>query len=227
MSRASFRFVWYIKIYFFKSLEFPTELNDFEKLFLQNFESCLSRINYNFFNTRVFIAKSSRWRKLEGAKGGRRVRNNKIPGRRISVARSRLRERRAIKRGFPSTSADGSGTCSLRKHDVVHPTPLFHAQPRTIRASYVYRRFYSINWNCTSPRKLQSFRQLSKGWRERNCLRSLFFSFSHLSIHFCKVFDKMAEIFYSKWYNTRRGKNGGSFVIICDKLTRVPYLSFL
>lgn len=27
----------YIKIYFFKSLEFPTELNDFDKLFLQNF----------------------------------------------------------------------------------------------------------------------------------------------------------------------------------------------
>lgn len=37
------------------------------------------------------------------------------------MARSRLRERRAIKRGFPSTSADGSGTCSLRKHDVVQP----------------------------------------------------------------------------------------------------------
>lgn len=176
MSRASFRFVWKnTSKSTFLNLEFPTELNDFDKLFLQ--KSCLSPINYNFFSTRVFIAKSSRWRKFEGAKGGRRVRNNKIPGRRISVARSRLRERRAIKRGFPSTSADGSGTCSLRKHDVVHPTPLFHAQPRTIRASYVYRRFYSINWNCTSPRKLQSFRQLSKGWRERNCLRSITFLF--------------------------------------------------
>lgn len=84
--------------------------------------------------------------------------------------------------------------------------PLFHAPPRTIRASYVYRRFYSINWNCTSPRKLQSFRQVSKGWRERNCLSDhFFFFFSHLSIYFCQVSNKreMVEIFYSKWYGIR------------------------
>lgn len=226
MSRASFRFVWKnTSKSTFLNLEFPTELNDFDKLFLQ--KSCLSPINYNFFNTRVFIAKSSRWRKLEGAKGGRRVRNNKIPGRRISVARSRLRERRAIKRGFPSTSADGSGTACASTMLCIQPLFFTPSHGRSGRRTctegfIVLTEIARVLVNCKA---FASY--LKGGAKEIAYDQSLFFSFSHLSIHFCKVFDKMAEIFYSKWYNTRRGKNGGSFVIICDKLTRVPYLSFL
>lgn len=45
--------------------------------------------------------------------------------------------------------------------------------------------------------------------------------FPHLSIYFCQASNnRMVEIFEM----IRRGKNGGSFVIICDKLTGVPYL---
>lgn len=55
-----------------------------------------------------------------------------IPGRRISVARSRLRERRAIKRGFPSTSADGPGDVQLAQasNDVRASNPSF-SRPAT------------------------------------------------------------------------------------------------
>lgn len=122
------------------------------------------------------------------------------------MARSRLRERRAIKRSFPSTSADGSGTCSLRKHDVVHPTLFFtprHGRSgrRTCTEGFiVLTEIARVLVNCKA-----FARYLKGGAKEIAYLITFFFFFSHLSIYFCQVSNKreMVEIFYSKWYGIR------------------------
>jgi len=89
----------------------------------------------------------------------------------LYVVLSRRYKRKAIKRSFPSTTSDESrGILRLRLS--LSPS-FFHSRlssriactpprrtsysPRPAQAWYVHLRFYSINWNCNSSRKVEGF----------------------------------------------------------------------
>lgn len=75
-------------------------------------------------------------------------------------------KRQTIKRSFPSTTLDDSrGSLSLSlsfylfrlSSRIVRFLDVLPCSPRLAQAWYVHRRFYSINWNCNSPRKVGGF----------------------------------------------------------------------
>lgn len=84
---------------------------------------------------------------------------------------SRRYKRKAIKRSFPSTTSDETrdvprSSCSLFLSPLpelfensLYPswTVLLYSGRLQAQASYVHRRFYSINWNCNSHRKVGGF----------------------------------------------------------------------